>query len=90
MLGIESSAVIFCGERTLRVISSGEYNEQDLVELCYDEDEDNKSIGAAQAHYINYGYHLGDFNIQIVDEILNENGSNGSNGDTITDGENIN
>jgi hypothetical protein len=58
MVEIAESAKFYSGERLLRVINPGFYNESDLVEVCYDEDLTNFPIGSAQAHYIVYGYHL--------------------------------
>lgn len=60
MVEVGIATKLFCGERVFRIINPGSYHENDLVEVCYDEDLSNNSIGAAQAHYIVYGYHLGD------------------------------
>lgn len=60
MVEIAKSTTFYSGDRLLRVINSGIYDESELVEVCYDEDESNFPIGAAQAHYIVYGYHFGE------------------------------
>jgi hypothetical protein len=70
MVEIIESTKFYSGERILRVINSGFYNECDLVEVCYDEDESNFPIGAAQAHYIVYGYHFDEPQIETPPENL--------------------
>ena len=67
MVEIAESAKFYSGDRLLRVVNSGFYDESELVEVCYDEDQSNFAIGAAQANYIAYGHHLGD--IQDVNGI---------------------
>jgi hypothetical protein len=60
MVEIIESTTFYSGNRNYRVINSGFYDECELVEVCYDEDDSNLVVGAVQAHYIVYGYHFGD------------------------------
>lgn len=60
MLTIESETLIETGGVKYFTITSGDYEESELVEVYRDGDEQKNSIGAFQAHYIVYGYHVGE------------------------------
>jgi hypothetical protein len=72
MLEIQASAKFYSGERILRIVAPGFYEPTDLVEVCYDEDETNFPIGAAQAHFIVYGYYYGVEEPDILPETPDE------------------
>ena len=60
MLRIESETLVETGGVRYLTLHSGDYEETDLVEVFREGDPDKTSIGAFHAHYIFYGYHLGE------------------------------
>jgi len=60
MLSIKSEQEVTTGGVTYKVIQGGEFEDVDLVEVYRDGDENKTSIGAFQAHFIAYGYNVGE------------------------------
>lgn len=60
MLKIDAETLVETGGVRYRTITEGNHEESDLVEVYREGDEQKHSIGAFQAHYIVYGYHVGE------------------------------
>jgi hypothetical protein len=60
MLQINTDTEVATGGVVYKVIQGGDFEEADLVEVYRSGDDDKKSVGAFQAHYIAFGYNLGE------------------------------
>lgn len=60
MLTIESDTLVETGGVRYLTLFTDDYEESSLVEVYREGDEQKTSIGAFQAHYIVYGYHVGE------------------------------